>query len=136
MAVLITIVVAAITYICWIAGLDTFRKQDLLFGFAALGLFQVLAIRQFLLGQRIFHSKIERFWYGTVLAKHKVNYPNKRVKSYHITVKVSDESVYTNCLKKTYDTAQPGQRVLVFSIGASKRYCVHPDGYRKKIISL
>ena len=109
------------------AGFDTFEKVDLVFGLVSISFFQLIAFYQLFLCLQLSRKKMEHYWIGTVNGKFKEKYPNKRVKSYHITADVSGEIVCATCLKRSYNIVQPGQNILLFSIGTTKVYCVHFD---------
>lgn len=127
MFVLITVAVIAVTYVLWYAGFDTFRRNDLIFGLASLGLFQVIALYQFALCVKMFSKKIDQCWAGVVTEKYKEKYPNKRLKCYRITAKTSAGEMDAVCLKKSFYAVKTGSRVLLFTVGTSKIHCVHLD---------
>ena len=127
MFLLITGTVVTLTAILWAAGLDTFRKSDVIFGFAALLLFQAIALGQLVQGLQILALTMARWWIGTATAKHKELYPNKRVKGYRITAHTGTETFDAVCLKQTFARLQKGDRLLMFSAGSATIYGVHLD---------
>lgn len=109
------------------AGLDGMDSSDIVGGIAILLAFEAVAVYQLILWCRTFRRRVVGAWTGVVREKHKTRYPNKRVKSYHITADVNGTLMTTVCLKQTYYRAEPGQQILLFTYGGSCIHSVHPE---------
>lgn len=113
--------------VLWHAGIDTFKKTDVIFGFAVLAVFAAIAIRYLVLWIGMLRLEMDKYWVATVKEKHKIRTPRRQVKGYRITAEVCEKTVEASCVKKTYYKTQVGQRILIFTTGNDVIYCVHLD---------
>lgn len=127
MFLLISAAVLSLFTALWYAGLDTFRKTDVVFGFVALLIFEAVALRYFARWLGMFRLEMDQYWFATATGKYKIRTPRRQVKGYRITAKANEKSVDARCVKKSYYKIQAGQRVLLFTTGSDGVHCVHLD---------
>jgi len=89
------------------------------------GLFTVSQLMSYL---NTFKWKVDRYWYGTITDMHRIKSSKGKTKGYIIIADVGNgKQLDGRCLATTYQQAEVGQQVLLFSLGTDKIYCVHPE---------
>lgn len=113
--------------IIWFAGIDKLTGKDIIFIAIMVFLFGGFGISQLKLYIRTFNWKIDRYWYGTITEIQRIKGSKGKTKGYRITADVGGKQLEGICLPRTYQQAEIGQQVLIFSLDSDTLYCVHPE---------
>ena len=76
---------------------------------------------------RSFNLKIHECQMGTIIDMYRVAKRRKNTRSYRIIADVNGKELEGYCNLRTYRMAQKGQKILLFSLGGDKLFCVHPE---------
>lgn len=118
---------AIIAIALWVAGLENYSSGELLFALAFLLFFVGYGLYQWFLLLQTFRWQPSQCWFGTVVSTHITRLPNRRIRDMRIVAKVGEKQLEGICEAKTYRMAQPGQRILLFTVKGDQLYCVHPE---------
>lgn len=73
------------------------------------------------------HTTITNHWYGVITGTHIEHNRKKKSRHYYITADVNGKTMEGICLTQTYNQAQKGQRILLFTLSGDRVFCVHPE---------
>lgn len=81
---------------------------------------------QFVLWRRSFHWNITDYWFGTIVDTHCIRNRKRKIRSYRIIADVNGKTMEGICLLHTYNRAEIGDKVLLFTLEGDQVFCVHP----------
>ena len=108
-------------------NLRQLELPELLFLIIFGGFLLLIALGQFKRWLQSKNTHITNHWYGIITDTRMEYNRRKRSRRYYITADVNGKTMEGVCLTQTYNRAQVGQRILLFTISSDRVYCVHPD---------
>ena len=123
------VILAIIGLMGFLGGVNSSATFSDMFGLLIfILLFGFITVSQLISYFRTFSWKIDRYWYGTITDMHRIKSSKGKTKRYIIIADVGNGKQLDGiCLARTYQQAEVGQQILMFSLETDKIYCVHPE---------
>lgn len=106
---------------------SSLKISEILFLVLFGGVFVLVGADQLTKWKRSKEVTIAEGWYGTVIDMRMERNRRKKTRHYYITADVNGKIMDGICLVQTYNRAQKGQSILLFTLSGNKVFCVHPD---------
>lgn len=126
MAIMIIAMDIIVFWALSIIGFNSFKRADLLFGGFVLLFFLVYGLYKLVLLIKSYTWKIDKYWYGVITGMYQTRHPNRRIKDSRIIATVNGKSMEGICLSQTYQCANIGDEVFLFTLGDDVVMAVHP----------
>ncbi len=124
----IVILLVIVALVVMNGGFQTETLGDALFGIVLLVFFVCYALYKLWMYFSSFFWRVDNYWYGTVKDMYTIRQiSRRRVRDRWIVANVNGKEMEGLCLTKTYNRAEIGDRVILFTIGKDTVYCVHRD---------
>ena len=108
-------------------NLRELETPELIFLIAFGGFLLLIALGQLKKWAQSKHIQITNYWYGVITDTRSEYNRRKKSRRYYITADVNGKTMEGICLTQTFNRAQIGQQVLLFTLSGERVYCVHPD---------
>lgn len=125
--ILIFAIVGILAFAFSFLDLSTLKMSEILFLLLFGGGIVLFGIDQFVKWKQNKTITVTKYWYGTIIDAHMERNHKKKSRRYFITADVNGKTMEGSCLVQTYNLAQKGQQILLFTLSGDKVFCVHPE---------